>query len=361
MFIQFVFVFSLLFAFSAATNSTTKGGAAKKYIFDSELPDRLQWIDNDGYCGEVSCVMALLKSGAYLSQYDVREISAVSSTDVQKSRFYLVGENDQHASELLKLGYIEYDHDVFDSKVYLSWVKQMVRKGYSVTITVYMNNWLFYGMTDPDAGFPDYDHIVSVKDVQSDYDDDQYHDDDIITMSDHGLWAPEVPGPPYPYPFDAPYYFSYTFKEFQMTRQDANKKTSGVYALPISSPSKNYAGNFGIAHTGPADTEGSLQKISITTNVNYESPQIAKRSEVRPTPMEITLVVTVSALEAGTSYNLYKYKDETSVPTSNFNAHKDQASSTMIIVGVKDTPFVLTEKIMSNQKVYYRCVKTTAN
>jgi len=263
-------LFILAVAVNAGTSPTNSsapwGTSNKKYKFDSHLPDRLQWIHNDGYCGEVSVQMALLQNGAYLSQYDIRQISAVKSgaSDLQRKDFYLVGENDQRASGLMKLAYVEYDHSVFDSKAYLSWVKQMIRsKKAAVTITVYMNNYLFYGATDPNAGYPDYDHIVSVASIQSDYDDDLYHDDDIITMSDHGLWAPTVPGPPYPYPFDAPYYFSYSFKEFQKTREQANAKTAGVYALPISSPSQNYAGNFGIAHTGVADTEGATIHVHI--------------------------------------------------------------------------------------------------
>jgi hypothetical protein len=38
----------------------------------------------------------------------------------------------------------------------------MARRGFSVTLTVYMNQWLFSGNPDYDAGNPDYDHIVSL-------------------------------------------------------------------------------------------------------------------------------------------------------------------------------------------------------
>ena len=37
----------------------------------------------------------------------------------------------------------------------------------AVTITVYMNNFLFYGDVNPAAGEPDYDHIVTVLHVES--------------------------------------------------------------------------------------------------------------------------------------------------------------------------------------------------
>ena len=41
-------------------------------------------------------------------------------------------------------------------------LRSMARRGFSVTFTVYMNQWLFSGNPDYDAGNPDYDHIVSL-------------------------------------------------------------------------------------------------------------------------------------------------------------------------------------------------------
>jgi len=352
-----VAVFLLSLEFSVGFNFTAQ---SSKYVYDSLLPDRLQWINNDGYCGEVSVVMAMLKYGGYMSQFDVRDISTLKSGTQQT--YYLVGENDQLASKNLKLSAIEYDHDVYDSKAYLAWVKTMVRKGYAVTITVFMNNYLFYGMTNPDAGFPDYDHIVSVEKIESNYDDDLYHDDDIITMSDHGLWAPEAPGPPYPYPFDAPYYFSYTMKEFQKTRQEANKRTAGVYSLPISSSRQPFEGNFGITHSGILDDEQVTLPIHVGTNVNYEAPQIKRKSDIRPEPMEITLSISVSELEEGVSYMLYKYDDVSKVPTSMFNANRAKSvSSVPITVSKGISSFGMTETIMSNEQAHYRCVRTDSS
>ena len=34
----------------------------QKYLWESRLPARLQWLQNDGYCGEVSLIMALMRS-----------------------------------------------------------------------------------------------------------------------------------------------------------------------------------------------------------------------------------------------------------------------------------------------------------
>ena len=58
----------------------------------------------------------------------------------------------------------------------------MARRGFSVTFTVDMNQWLFTGNPDYNAGNLDYDHIVSLYEWQSNFDDDEYHDDDIMTF-----------------------------------------------------------------------------------------------------------------------------------------------------------------------------------
>ncbi len=130
-----------------------------------------------------------MKYGQYFSQYDIRDIATGSQLE-----YYLVGENDMNTTRQLKLSGIEYpiactlDLQQTCSKDYLAWAKNMTRRGYAVTITVYMNYYMFYGNTNPLAGEPDYDHIVSIENIQSKYDDELYHDDDIITFSDHGMF-----------------------------------------------------------------------------------------------------------------------------------------------------------------------------
>ncbi len=49
-----------------------------------------------------------------------------------------------------------------------------------------MNQYSFYNDTSKTAGDSDYDHIVPVIQIDSNYDDDLYHADDIIYFSDNG-------------------------------------------------------------------------------------------------------------------------------------------------------------------------------
>jgi hypothetical protein len=318
--------------------------------------------------------MAGLKYGQYLSQYDVRAIAGKNKNNVQTTTQYLVGVNDQYAAEELRLNAIEYSSKDTSPENYLSWVKKMTRQGYAVTITVFMNYYQFYGITDPSAGDSEYDHIVSVSQIHSDYDDDEYHAGDVLTLEDHGLWAPIVSGPVY--------LFNYTFAEFPGTREEANARTGAIYTLPAFAPSSKLA-NYGIAHTGPVDTTvttaststtgtasasvakaaaaPTLLPVQVATSVNYEDPSIKKNSNTRPASMPLTLTVTVSGLEEQLSYNLYWYNDEQKVPTSNFNQNSAAAAHTFVVDGTgSGGSHTITASIVSSDKAFFRAVRADA-
>lgn len=314
------------------------------YVFQAGLIPRYQWTNNAGYCGEVSTIMAGLKHGQYLSQYDVRALSAVKSKNVQTSTQYLVGVNDVNCAKNLRLNYIEYDGKTTNN--YLAWAKKMIRQGYAVTITVYMNHYLFYGMTDPDAGDSEYDHIVSVYQIESKYDDDEYHADDVLTLEDHGLWNPVTSGPVY--------LFNYTFAGFQGTRSSSNAKDGPIYTLPSTVP------NYGITHTGVTDTQGVLVPVTVSTSVNNEDPQIKKNSEVRPAASNLVLTITVSGLKSGVKYVMYWYSDESAVPTANFNANsKNNSGVHKSYTFTADSTGVhtVTESILSSDKAIFRALR----
>jgi hypothetical protein len=223
-----------------------------------------------------------------------------------------------------------------------------ILSGHAVTICVYMNQYLFYNSASPNAGDSEYDHIVSAISVESKYDDDQYHDDDILTFSDHGEWSPVVTGPQY--------LFSYTFLEIQGTRMDANAQNGNVYTINSDAS----VGNFGILHSGVADENKDTLPVRVTTNLNYESPDIKPMSNVRPAAMALKLTVQVSGLINGTTYKLYRYDDETVVPTSKFNAASSKSGATSRTIVATGATFTVNEDITSDQKVIYRAVRADA-
>ncbi len=68
--------------------------ASANFTWSLQMAPRRQWEENMGYCGEVSTISALLYYGGYMSQYDMRENSALKSFHVQTASEYLLGVND---------------------------------------------------------------------------------------------------------------------------------------------------------------------------------------------------------------------------------------------------------------------------
>lgn len=313
------------------------------------VPLRYQWNENNGYCGECCTIAAGLKFGQYFSQYDARAIADTQSptSQPQVDCQLLLGVNDAYTASKMRLNSIEWDTSTQKStNDFLVWVKEMISQGNPVSIGLYTNEYLFYGDTKPNAGQPDYDHIVSVTKIESKYSDGKYHEDDVIYFSDNALWNPP-PGPPQ-------YIFSATFGDIQKSRKQANAKDGPIYSLCNNAS----VGNFGIAITGIMDTDKETFPVRVDTNVNYESPEIVDQSNDRPAPMDLDLTVTVSGLTPGVKYILYRYDNEESVPTSNFNGNPGVESWPIEISS--GSTFVHTQTIKSNEKAIYRAVPAPA-
>jgi len=77
--------------------------------------------------------------------------------------------------------------------------------------------------------------------------------------------------------------------------------------------------------------------------------------------MELILGVIVSGLQEGEEYKLYRYSDERVVPVSSFNAESMNATMVYDIVGDYTGTFVMSEKILSDEKVIYRAVPANAS
>lgn len=339
--------------FVAAGSMSAEPPALEKQVEVSNIPLRYQWNENGGYCGECSMIASGLCYGQYFSQYDARMIASADPAypfpkNPQTKCQLLLGQNDAYTATQMRLNAAEWSRpEGADVRAFLVWVKQMTALGYPVSIGVFTNENLFYGDTDPDAGDKQYDHIVTVTSVQSKYTDGQYHDDDVITFDDHALWNPD--GNPQ-------YRFSYTFKDFQKTRVQANNPNGPIYSLN-SNPN---IGNFGIAVQGVVDPKHETFPVRVDTSVNYENPEIADKSNQRPASMPLTLTVTVSGLTPGKTYRLYKYDDEQAVPESDFNEHSTNASHIWEITPAGPT-YTLTDPIQSSDKAIYRAVLAPVN
>lgn len=307
----------------------------------NDLPPRLQWSVNGGYCGEVSVIAGGLYFGQYMSQYTARDIALKGAP--QTSYELLLGENDQYAATQMRLQSAEWDYnDEENTSDFLVWVKQQVIQGNPVAIGVYMNQSIFHPGHKGDA---DYDHIVTVYQIDTNHPltDPNYYPDDVFYFSDHGLYKEDGS--------HRPYLFHSRF-DVQKSRHDANLPDSPIYSLPLCNVDNGVA-NYGLSIQSVV---GDTLPVRVKTSVNSE-PEMAK-GNVPPAPESITLTATVSGLEAGQIYNLYRYNDVNAVPTSQFNGQASKAVKQWQIQGT--STYTVTETIQSNETAVYRAVRASA-
>jgi hypothetical protein len=323
------------------------------YIHKNDLPPRIEWDENYGYCGETSYVVAGLYFGQYCSQYTVRALTSPGIPQHLRKSQLLLGVNDDKAADAMRLKYEQWNNDSGSSEDFLVWVKHHVSQNHPVIIGLLNNEYIFEGDTDPDAGQPDYDHIVPVTGIGSfttPIDDGKYHGNDRVYYSDNGFYTPN--GPPI-------YNFDVDFDGFQLTREEANNPNGPVYSL-LKCPNSGQIPNYGIAFLGIEDDENVTFPVKVATNLNYESPEIKDGSDAAPTPSRLTLTITVENLASSSVYNLYFYDDFTKVPTKDFNANANLAKTKFVIHTQEAGSYTLQTSIMSNDIAIFRAVSATS-
>ncbi len=338
----------LVLALVGRENEAGEAQVTMTQTWSNDLPPRLQWNSNFGYCGETALISAGLYYGQYASQYDVRAIASKGAPQQRASSQLLLGVNDQRTAATMHLNTVEWNTGSNHSpRVFLAWVKRNVKLGYPVAIGVYTNEFRFYGTTKASAGDPQYDHIVPVSGFRSSHplSNPAYFADDVILFSDNGLWAPG--GKP-------PYAFDYSFGSFPKTRVQANAHMGPIYSLAST------AGDYGVAITGVTDPAHDTLPVRLQTNVNYEKPEIVDKTSIRPAPMPLVLTVTLSGLKAGTPYKLYRYSSFSAVPDAAFNAHAAQAAEEWDVQINSGTSYTLTVPIMSDEVAVFRAVRASA-
>jgi hypothetical protein len=298
----------------------------------NDIPPRLQWNANFGYCGETSFISAGLYYGQWASQYEVRAIASNGIPQNRARSQLLLGVNALHAARIMHLSVVKWNDASASPASFLGWVAQNVAQHRPVIIGVYTNEYKFYGKTNPQAGDPSYDHIVPVVAAGGGY----------VTFSDNGLW-----GPP------RPYLFRYPYSAFARTRAQANARSAPQYSLP--SGVRDYA----VAVLGVADPRHETLPVRVATNVNYEKPAMRNHATTRPRPMALVLTVTVSGLRAGAGYKLYRYDRFSDVPNVRFNANAARASKHWSIRLTSGSSFVVRERIMSDRVAVYRAVPSS--
>lgn len=322
-------------------------GAEEKRVLD--IPPRLQWDANYGYCGETSLISAGLYYGQYCSQYRARAIAAPRIPQNNPNSQLLLGVNAGKAAAAMHLQAIEWKTATQKTtEQFLAWVKQQILSGRPVIIGLFMNEFRFYGEKNRNAGDPDYDHIVPVTGISSAQPltkADQYFPTDTILYQDNGLWAPG--GIP-------PFEFRSSFAEFARNRAAANAPASPVYSL------NNNRRNYGIAITGVKDLRGDTIPVRLSTSVDDEVPAIREGSSTAPKPQTLGLTATVQIPNQTVAYNLYLYNDFASVPDSQFNANAAKAARVWRIPAGSGQKFTAKLNILSSDVAVFRAVPAKA-
>ena len=277
------------------------------------IKDRQQWQTNNGYCGEISLMMAGMHlAGQYVSEYDVRAAAnpgegACAAQGAQAHQL-LIGDvgstdtNDKAAADKLKLRYAFYTPiapSTGNVSEYLGWIKAQLRQGRAPTITVYCQN----------CGQIEYDHIITAISYDSTFDDDLFHPGDAFTYCDHLGAYPSAGG-------------QYSASDWQAiaanggidasscTRMVVNSLTNPFFGSRVDANARtgwtmpNKVRNYGIAHIGPVDLNNELLKVEMTSDKTFEAPEIQTFSVgrgARPASMDLTLTITVKGLSTDTT------------------------------------------------------------
>ncbi|MGY2162108.1 hypothetical protein HX799_07840 [Pseudomonas tolaasii] len=314
----------------------------------NDIPPRLQWTANYGYCGEVAFISAGLYYGQYVSQYDARALASPGVDQSHAGSQLLPGVNDVAAAARMHLQAQPWNSvSTPNANHFLTWVKGNVLAGYPVIIGVYENMHAFEGSDDTEAGDAQYDHIVPVIGVASKHpftSPPSYYADDVLTLSDNGLWSPD----------GAPVYrYHFPFGEFQASREAANAPSRPVYSLPRDK-------QFGVAVTGIIDHDGQTLPVRLWTDVNAEEPAMAQHGNKRPPSAPLTLTLTISDLKPDVSYSLYRYDHFAAVPDAAFNANASRAAQHWKIKIKTGSTYTLKETIRSDEVAVYRAVPDSA-
>lgn len=310
-----------------------------------DLPPRVQWNANFGYCGEMSLISAGLFFGQYCSQYTARALASRGMNQASPRSQLLVGVNDLLAARRMRLAAEPFRaRSQKSSADFLLWVKDQIKQGHPVVLGLFCNARRF-GEAGP--GDDEYDHIVLARGVVDATPSGQTGSGiqaDRLRFLDHGLYTPN--GRPV-------HHFEERFAALLKNRASANAAEAPVYSL------KNTPRNYALAITGVADPERVTIPVRVTTSLNRE-PNLAEGSKLPPAPQPMDLIATVSIPDPTQAYHLYRYDDFRDVPTRGFNARAAKAAQSWTIPPGSGRSFSVTYSTDTSATVVFRAVPVSA-
>ncbi len=274
------------------------------------IPARLQWDNDGGYCGETSIQMIGLYYGNYISQNMCREIAGGE---------VLIG-NDNAEVALDKMAFNievwDYTKPAPQYQNYLVWLKKQLAKAHPVIIAVYVN-----GETNTE-----YDHIIPAIGFTSVDTTTFISTDELIYNTCYD-----------------PSSVNRTFQSIWDNRSMMGNGASFTYCIPQNI-------DYACAVTGIKDDEHVTKPVQLSIN-RWDEPNVS----IGEAPESITATIKIDSLTAGENYALLRYNVFALIPSSHFNAAGAYSTQYFTATGTQQT---FTESLMSNTSAFYRCVPT---
>jgi len=274
------------------------------------IKPRIQWPNNNGYCGENSIQACGLYYGNYISEGLCRTVAGSE---------LLLYVNDTIALEAFSFTYKEWNPNATTPQYtsYLDWVKQYLYSKQPVIIAVYVS-----GMTDPD-----YDHIIPAIGFKA-TNVNSYTATDSLTYNSNFDTLP----------------FTRVFSTVYATRAMAGNSAPFPYYIPENV-------DYGVAVTGNKDPNHLTKPVHIDLDSNDE-PNVSLGAN----PCVLKAIITADSLTSGQSYALLRYNNYQTVPSLSFSP---AGANSVVYFTATATTKILADTFMSNTAVFYRCVPYT--
>jgi hypothetical protein len=275
-----------------------------------DIPARLQWDNDGGYCGETSIQMIGLYYGNYISQNSCRIIAG--------GEVLIGNDNGEVALDKMAFNYEAWDYTkpAPQYQNYLVWLKKQLCQSHPVIIGVFVD-----GETNTE-----YDHILPAIGFSS-VDTNSFNNTDRLDFNSC---------------YD-PSFFSRTFQSIWDTRSMMGNGATNTYCIPRDV-------DYAVAVTGIKDVDHVTKPVQLTIN-RWDEPNVS----IGESPATITATIKIDSLVIGENYALLRYNTFSSVPAAHFSEAGTYSTQYFTATAKQQ---IFTASFLSNSCAFYRCVPT---
>ncbi len=285
------------------------------------IRNRIQWLENNGYCGETSLQECALYYGIYASQAYIRGIyDPTQQNDLV--------ELEEWAVVLAKLG-LKPDYFPTDKivppqyKTFEVWAKRQLSLKRPVISTCYIGG----------PGNDPVDHIITLSSFTA-ATTTTYSDADLFTFNHHlGQTTDGLPGAPAAFALQAKWLFD--------ERSMAGPGKLYGYAIQKEV-------DYGIAIIGTTNTSVYNRPVRLELD-RINEPNLVTGEK----PVALNAEISIGGLTPKATYVLYRYDDPAKVPTTSYSS---KPSASKVTFKATSTVQTLQDTILSSGVAVFRCL-----